>query len=116
MFKKEFNTRLNWFSKFNIFVDLGYQGFDKDYKVKSISIPHKKPKKSKKNPCPKLTQTQKDENRKMSQKRVVVENVIGGMKRFRCLVERFRNHIPYVKDLVMLLAAGIWNFNVVNRA
>nr|WP_245807888.1 transposase family protein [Crenothrix polyspora] len=115
MFKKEFNPSLNWFSTFNILVDLGYMGFDKNYEVKSILIPHKKPNKSKKNPNPQLTQTQKNENREMSGKRIIVENVIGGMKRFRCLVERFRNHIPCVKDILILLAAGIWNFNIANR-
>jgi len=116
MFKKEFNKKLDWFRCFNIFIDLGYEGFDKDYRAKNISIPHKKPRKSKNNPNPQLSQTQKDENREMSQKRVVVENVIGGIKRYRCLVDRFRNHIPFVKDIIILLAAGLWNFNVLNRA
>lgn len=116
MFKKEFNPSLNWFSSFDILVDLGYIGFDQDYKVKNIFIPHKKPKKSKKNPNPQLTQKQKNENNAMSKKRVIVENVIGGMKRFRCLVERYRNHNPCVKDILILLASGIWNFNIANRA
>lgn len=116
MFKKEFKPDLDWFSSFNILIDLGYLGFDKYYKANNIYIPHKKPKKSKDNPNPKLTQIQKDENKKMSRQRVIVENVIGGMKRFRSLVERFRNHILEVKDIVILIAAGIWNFNVANRA
>jgi len=116
MFKKEFKPGLNWFTNFNIFIDLGYKGFDKNYQVKNLFIPHKKPNKSKNNPNPRLTQIQKDENKEMSKIRVVVENVIGGMKRFRCLVERFRNHITYVKDLVILIASGIWNFNIANRA
>lgn len=115
MFKKEFDPALNWFSIFDIFIDLGYQGFDEDYKTKKVLIPHKKPKKSKSNPNTELTQQQKNENREMSRKRVVVENVIGGIKRFRCLVERFRNHIPFVKDILIILASGIWNFNVKNR-
>lgn len=112
MLKQEFDPSLDWFSIFHILVDLGYKGFDTDYQVKDIGMPHKKLKKSKNNPNPQLTQQQKEENKEMARRRVIVENVIGGMKRFRCLVERFRNHIPYVKDIVILLAAGLWNFNI----
>ncbi len=115
MFKKEFDPGLNWFSVFNIFIDLGYQGFDNDFETKNLEIPHKKPRKSKHNPDPKLTQDQKDENKKMSGKRIIVENVIGGMKRFRCISDRYRNHIDELKDLLILLSAGLWNFNVICR-
>jgi CRISPR/Cas system-associated protein endoribonuclease Cas2 len=115
MFKKEFDPSLDWFSIFDIYIDLGYAGFDKNYQTNNTFIPHKKPKKSKNNPNPQLTKIQKDENREMSRKRVAVENVIGGMKRFRCLVEKFRNHIPNIKDIVILITAGIWNFNIDNR-
>ena len=65
MFKKEFNPKIKWFETFNVLVDLGYKGFDKDYKTGTLSIPHKKPRKSKNNPNPKLTQAQKDENREI---------------------------------------------------
>lgn len=115
MFKEEFNSELNWFYNFFIYVDLGYIGFDKDYETKNIFIPHKKPRKSKKNPNPELTQLQKNENKKMSKERIIVEHAIGGMKRFRCLVDKFRNHIPYVKDLFILLSAGIWNLHINTR-
>jgi hypothetical protein len=115
MFKKEFDPKSSWFESFEVLVDLGYLGFDKDFKINNISIPHKKPRKSKNNPNPQLTQQQKDENRAMSQKRVIVENVIAGMKRLKCVSDRYRNHIVELKDLFILLAAGIWNFNVVNR-
>lgn len=115
MFKKEFNPKLKWFETFNILVDLGYKGFDKDYKIGIISIPHKKPRKSKNNPNPQLTQSQRYENREMSKKRVIVENVIAGMKRLKCVSDRYRNHIKELKDVFILLAAGLWNFNVYNR-
>ncbi|MDQ7089610.1 MAG: transposase family protein [Methylococcales bacterium] len=91
MFKKEFNPELNWFSNFNIFIDLGYLGFNNEYKTNSVNIPHKKPNKSKHNPNPTLTEKQKKENKEMSRERVIVEHVIGGMKRYRCLVDKFRN-------------------------
>ena len=115
IFKKEFNPALDWFSSFNILIDLGYAGFSNDYKTKKLEIPHKKPYKTKNNPNPKLTQKQKDENKEMSKNRVIVENVIGGMKRFRCVSDRYRNHITGLKDLFILLAAGLWNFNIACR-
>jgi hypothetical protein len=113
MFKKEFDTSLNWFSTFNIIVDLGYLGFDSDFETNNFEIPHKKSRKSKKNPHPLgLTEDQKEQNRKMSGERVIVENSIGGMKRFRCISDRYRNHIKNLKDLFILLSAGLWNFNI----
>ena len=115
MFKKEFNSDLNWFSSFNVLIDLGYTGFGSDYEIKTVEIPHKKPYKTKNNTNPELTKKQKEENREMSRKRVIVENVIGGMKRFRCISDRYRNHITELKNLFILLAAGLWNFNMAYR-
>ena len=115
MFKKEFDPKLDWFSNFKILVDLGYKGIDKDYNIKELLIPHKKPRKSKKNPNPSLTKQQKKENREMSRQRVIVENVIGGMKRYRCLVDKFRNTMDGISDIFIYLAAGLWNFNVMTR-
>lgn len=46
MFKKEFNPKFNCFNCFNILIDLGYKGFDKNYTAKNIYMPHKKPNKS----------------------------------------------------------------------
>jgi hypothetical protein len=43
---------------------------------------------------------------------VVVENVNGGMKRFRCIIDRYRNHIDELKDLFISISAGLWNFNL----
>ena len=34
MFKQEFDPELNWFSGFKVFVDLGYLGFNNEYKTK----------------------------------------------------------------------------------
>jgi len=76
-------------------------------------LPHKKPNKSKHNPNPTLTEKQKKENKEMSRERVIVEHVIGGMKRYRCLVDKFRNKKEGVKDLFSFLAAILWNFNMI---
>jgi len=45
-------------------------------------------KRSKKNP---LTKQDKAENRKISRERVPCENVIGYLKRFKIIAERYRN-------------------------
>jgi len=112
MFKQEFNPELKWFNNFKVFIDLGYLGFNNEYKTKELNIPHKKPNKSKTNPNPKLTKKQKDENKEMSHQRVIVEHVIGGMKRYKCLVDKFRNKKDGINDLFVYLAAGLWNLNI----
>jgi hypothetical protein len=112
MFKKEFDPNMDWFLSLNILVDSGYQGFNHDYETNDLKIPYKKPRKSKSNPNPELTKDQKEKNKAMSKERVVVENVIGGMKRFRCISDRYRNHIDELKDLFIFISAGLWNFNL----
>ena len=92
LFKSEFCQSIAWFKNTKIAVDLGYQGIKKDYQFsENICIPHKKPRKSNKNPEPKLTDKQKEENKLISKKRIYVENAISGMKRFQVLVNRLRS-------------------------
>lgn len=110
LFKEEFPPEQNWFEVFMLWVDLGYLGIQEDYETLGIHIPHKKPRKSKDNPQPALTKEQKQENRQMSKGRVVVENAIGRMKRFRSLTDTFRNHKENIADDVALIAAGISNW------
>lgn len=112
LLKEEFPPSENWFENFNLWVDLGYLGIKKDYKAACINIPHKKPRKSKLNPNPSLTKEQKEENRRISKVRVIVENAIGGMKRFVILTARFRNKIIGFVDDAAILAAGLWNLKL----
>lgn len=91
MFKKEFKVK-DIFSSFEIMVDSGYQGVERDYIAKHIYIPHKKPRKSKNNPNPELTKEQKDYNREIAKKRVSVEHAISGIKRYNCLSNKFSNY------------------------
>ena len=110
LLKAVLNPEQDWFKNTHALVDLGFLGIHKDYRSSQhIHIPHKKPRKSKSNPHPRLTDTQKIENRKLSSKRVRVEHAIGGMKFFHCLGIRFRNYIESFKDTVICLAAGLWN-------
>ena len=102
----EFNMKYDWFANFNCMLDLGYLGFNNDYKTKTTIIPIKKPSKQE------LTDEQKLYNQKVSSERVVVENSICGIKRFSILVQRYRNKIFYFEDLIIRVAAGIWNFHI----
>ena len=80
MFKE---SRLLIQTKVKILADTGYQGIQKVHENSIIPI------KKKKNMI--LTKEQKDFNHKLSSKRIIVENVIGFLKRFRIISDRYRN-------------------------
>ena len=110
LFKEEFDPKIDWFASTEASTDLGYQGIKTDYlSPEHIHIPHKKPRKSKKNPDPQLTRQQKRENRQIGRVRVLVEHAIGGMKVFRVLTIRLRNHLKHLADDFIFATAGLWN-------
>lgn len=110
MLKAEFPPELPWFETIRAFVDLGYQGIQDDYSGENLEIPHKKPRKSKKNPKTELSIEQKAENCNLSRVRIFVENAISGIKRFNILVHAFRNRKNNMDDDVIAICAGLWNF------
>lgn len=110
MFKTEFPPEHPWFENIHALLDLGYQGILDDYHAENIEIPHRKPRKSKKNPRTELTCQQKTANHALSRIRIFVENAIAGMKRFNILVHTFRNRKTNMQDDVIALAAALWNF------
>ena len=110
LFKEEFDPKIDWFASTEASTDLGYQGIKTDYlSPEHIHIPHKKPRKSKQNPDPQLTRKQKRENRQIGRVRVLVEHAIGGMKVFRVLTIRLRNHLKHLADDFIFATAGLWN-------
>lgn len=111
LLKEEFPPKFDWFEFLKAWVDLGYLGIQKDYKG-DIQIPHKKPRKSRKNKDPKLTTKQKEENREKSSIRISVENAISGIKRYAILNHKFRNKRKNFDDDVIAIAAGLWNFQI----
>ena len=115
IFKEEFPTKEAWLEHLTVLVDLGYQGILKDYDGDDIQIPFKKPRKSKKNLNPTLTAEEKQSNKELSKKRVFIEHAIGGMKRFKILVQAFRNRKLNFIDDVIVLCAGLWNLNVIQN-
>lgn len=112
MLKEEFPPEVFWFECLKVLADLGYQGMAKEYVGDEIQLPHKKPRKSKQNPAPTLTDQQKADNQALSKIRVLVENAICGLKRYNILVHRFRNHKESFDDDVIGIAAALWNFNL----
>ena len=109
MLKKELPPDVDWFTDINVLVDLGYLGMQSDYDGDQIEVPHKKPRKSKKNPSPRLSEEQKATNKVLSQVRIFVEHAIGGMKRSNILVHSFCNHKENFEDDVIGICAGLWN-------
>ena len=78
---KESKTQIH--PEIKVRTDTGYQGIQKIH-LKS-ELPKKK---SKKNP---LTKTDKKRNQKLASERVINENVIGMLKRFKIISDKYRN-------------------------
>lgn len=108
--KQEFPNDKNWFKDFKVIVDLGFQGIASLYKIKDLIIGEKKPRKSKENPEPKLTPEQKTKNTCVSKQRIYVEHAIGRMKKYRMLKNRSRLKSKKLKNRILGIAAGLWNY------
>ena len=84
-------------------LDTGYQGIAK---IHANSVMPKK--RSKKNP---LTKEDKKRNREISRQRVSVENIIGFVKRFKIVADRYRNRRKRF-GLRFNLIAGMCNYEL----
>lgn len=98
---KESKTRIH--PGTDVLTDTGYQGIQKIH-AKS-RLPKKK---TKKNP---LTKEDKRNNRQLASERVLNENVIGVIKRFKIIADRYRNRRKRFA-LRFNLIAGIYNFEL----
>lgn len=83
--------------------DTGYQGIQKLHK--NAALPKKK---TKKQP---LSKEDKRKNRELSSERVLNENVIGMLKRFKIIADRYRNRRKRF-GLRFNLIVGIYNFEL----
>lgn len=110
--KTEFEPGLGWFKNYKLIVDLGFVGIDKHYEIGELMIGHKKPYKTNNNPNPELSQEQKEWNKAVSKERIYVEHAIGGMKRFRMLVNRGRGKCIKLKNEVIGNCAALWNYKL----
>lgn len=98
---KESKTRIHPIIK--AVTDTGYQGIKKIHA--NSDLPKKK---TKKNP---LTKEDKRNNKKLSSERVLNENVIGSIKRFKIIADRYRNRRKRFA-LRFNLIAGIYNLEL----
>jgi IS5 family transposase len=98
---KQSQTKLHQATK--LLADLGYQGVGKIHA--NAKLPHKS---SKLHP---LTERQKEDNKRLSSKRVRVEHVFGWIKRFKIMSEKYRNRRTRF-ELRFNLIAGIFNFEL----
>lgn len=102
--KEEFPPAENWFDPFIIRIDLGYQGFEKEYPNTEVFIPNKKPKGGE------LTIEQKEQNKELARQRIKIEHAIGGMKRYDILSNVCRIHDWKTYNDILATTAGLWNF------
>ena len=86
-----------------VLADSGYQGLSKLHE--KSKTPRKKPRKSE------LTDEQRQSNRELARRRVVVEHVIRSLKIFRILAERYRNRRKRF-SLRFNLVAGLYNYGL----
>jgi hypothetical protein len=84
-------------------LDSGYQGIQKQHK--NSQLPKKKTKKSP------LTKQEKRQNRTLASIRVFNEHVIGRIKRFKIIADRYRNRRKRF-GLRFNLIAGIYNYEL----
>lgn len=101
---KESKTRIH--PGIKTITDTGYQGIQKLHG--KSELPKKK---SKRNP---LTKEDKKKNQELSSERVVNENVIGMVKRFKIIADKYRNRRKRF-GLRFNLIAGIYNLELVER-
>ena len=91
--------------KLCLWVDKGFQVIKNIALSEQVEIPHRKPKGKS------LSTEQKQENKIISSLRIVVEHAIGGIKRFGCMTQKYRNHKGR-DDQMIKLCAGLCNFHI----
>lgn len=89
--------------KVKVITDTGYQGIQKIHN--NSELPKKR---NKKNP---LTKNDKTNNRRLAIERVLNENVISMLKRFKIISDKYRNRRKRF-GLRFNLIAGIYNFEL----
>lgn len=105
---KKWNICHNIPKQVAIWTDKGFAGL-RTLCNNEVMAPHKKPRKST------LSKEHREENKIISGLRIVVEHAIGGMKRFNCLAQVYRNRNGQ-DDTMTSIAAAIWNLHLQTRA
>jgi hypothetical protein len=90
-----------------LFKDTGFQGFDPEHVA--TYQPKKKPRNQE------LSAGETAENQIISSIRILVEQVLAGVKRCRIVHDVLRNTTAHFDDLVMEIACGLHNFRTALR-
>lgn len=112
LLKEEFPPEQDWFRRQKVIVDLGFVGIEKLYRILELLIGVKRPRKSKANPAPALSTEQKEKNKEVSRSRIYVEHAIGGMKKYHVLKNRCRIKCEHLKNKILGICAGLWNYSL----
>jgi hypothetical protein len=115
LLKNEFDANLGLLDLFDLLADLDYLGLVTDYDLPPQSLPHRKPRRSKKRPDAALSDAQRAENVAHARRRVKVEHAISGAKRLGCVAQTCRNKSNTFNDRLLALACGIWNWHLRKR-
>jgi hypothetical protein len=89
-------------------IELEYLGLEKDYSEQLSALPYKK----KINQC--LSQEEKYYNTVHSKKRIVLEHTVSSLKKYRIMIDIFRNKFRKynrISDIV----AGLINYRIMNK-
>ena len=90
-----------------LYQDTGFQGYAPlDVQIRQ---PKKKPRGRK------LTEAEREQNRLIARIRIIVEHVLGGVKRLRIVKDVFRNWTPHFDHVVIELACALHNFRANHR-
>lgn len=102
-FKVLKNSKIPFNANKTILVDSGYQGLQKQHVKCKLPLKNKK--------TQSLNAIEKEQNLQLSKKRVVVEHIIGKVKVFKIMAERYRNRRKkHAKR--MRFICGIYNFEL----
>jgi hypothetical protein len=112
VFKQEFDAALPWSTQQTIWVDLGYQGLEKDYQPANLLIPLKKTKKCDES----VKELKKALNKRIAQLRIPVEQAIGGMKNYRIITQAIRLKALNLIDKIIETCAGLWNYKLTSSS
>lgn len=89
--------------------DLGFLGVQKDYPEQKSSLPIKKKRNQN------LTEEEKDYNKNLSKRRIVVEHTICRIKKYRIMSDVFRNRLRKY-DKMSDIVSGLVNYRIMNHS
>jgi hypothetical protein len=89
--------------------DLGYLGVEKDFSDQKSSLPNRKKRNQKEMPT-----EEKEYNQSHSRKRIVIEQTICKVKKYKILADMFRNRLRKY-DGISDIVSGLVNYRIKNR-